>query len=458
MMQMDWVTTPAVTAAVLAAAVLGRRWVSRHTCFSDARIRQELEAYGSFEPRLAAGDDMGTLAVRICRLIRERSAYQRVAMIAQDGDGRLYLAANEGVEPIWQQALQEWCSRIVVLRGERNDLPGRELMLAGVPRVSFRLNDPAFVRTQAVVALPLWTSGYRLLGALVVLERQLPWCEASLRALTMLAAKLARSMENAALAERLLRSEKLASLGQLAGGVAHALNNPLTAVLGYAELIAETSAEQRVQEDAGTIVREAMRMQGTVQRLIDFWRPVPCVQEPVSLGRLFEDLAAVCRAPLAGRGIRLVVEVSNGVPPVRGCRDRLRHVLEHLLNNASQALAGAEPGPESGGPMIRMALTCDARSVQMIISDTGPGFSEPTRIFDPFYTTRKVGEGEGLGLNICYGIVREHGGEINAFNLHPHGAAVVVELPIRPVAKEEAMASDPLLPEPPDQLAATYLH
>ena len=82
-------------------------------------------------------------------------------------------------------------------------------------------------------------------------------------------------------------------------------------------------------------------------------------------------------------------------------------------------------------PVIRVTVTHDQKMLRLIVSDSGPGFREPARVFEPFYTTRQPGEGSGLGLSLCYGIVREHGGEISAYNLHPHGAAVVVELPLQ---------------------------
>jgi signal transduction histidine kinase len=117
---------------------------------------------------------------------------------------------------------------------------------------------------------------------------------------------------------------------------------------------------------------------------------------------------------------------------VRGNRDRLRLVLEHLLNNAVQAIAAARvtSGVGRREDAIRLTVSFDGRAVQIVVSDTGVGFREPGRAFDLFYTTQAPGQGSGLGLSICYGIVREHGGEISAFNLHPAGAAVVVELPV----------------------------
>jgi signal transduction histidine kinase len=253
-------------------------------------------------------------------------------------------------------------------------------------------------------------------------------------ALESLADKLGRRMENAALAERLLRAEKLAGLGLMAGGVGHALNNPLTAVLGFAELIADTSDEVRVKADAGMIVREALRMRQTVDLLRDFRRPEVREDELIELQELVRAMGEECRERLEKRGGELVVRTESGVPAICGSRGRLRQMLEHLLNNAAQAVASAGAGREQA---IRVVVSCDGSFVHMVVSDTGPGFSEPGRVFDPFYTTRRPGEGAGLGLNICYGIVREHGGEISAFNLHPSGAAVAVELPVAKIATEK---------------------
>ncbi len=286
------------------------------------------------------------------------------------------------------------------------------------------------------IVVPLWTAGGRMVGALAVgadtmmSVRRRALVEA-VGPLEALAVKLGRTMENAALAERLLRAEKMSGLGLLAGGMAHALNNPLTAVLGFAELIAETTEEARVQEDAETIVREALRMRETLERLLSFWRPAVQSDEGVAVVALVRELAEACREKLVSRGVRLVVQAGEDVPVVRGNRDRLQQVMEHLLNNAAQAIASLASKDKGLEHSIRVTVSHDARGVQVIVSDTGPGFREPGRAFDPFYTTRQPGEGAGLGLSICYGIVREHGGEISAFNLHPRGAAVVVELPVQ---------------------------
>jgi len=259
----------------------------------------------------------------------------------------------------------------------------------------------------------LWVLGFRM--HLPVRQR----CRERRMEEELAVLKVERSMEKAALAERLLRAEKLAGLGLMAGGMVHALNNPLTAVLGFAELIMDTTGEERVKEDAAIVVREAQRMRQTVETLLEFWRPAGQSEELVDVAELVRELAGACAKKLENRGVRLVVQVGDEAI-VPGNRGRLRQMFEHLLNNSAQALAGvAKSGEEQ---VIRVSISKDGPSAYLVVSDTGPGFRAPGRVFE-------LCEGAGLGLSVCYGTVREHGGKISALNLHPHGAAVAVELP-----------------------------
>jgi signal transduction histidine kinase len=238
----------------------------------------------------------------------------------------------------------------------------------------------------------------------------------------------------------------MAGLGQLARGVAHELNNPLTAVLGHSELLAATATDARVRESAHTITTQALRMKETVESLLDFWRPVNSSDASVELAELLQGLTAECRGELARRGIDLLLETdTEGPAQVRGNAGRLRLMIQHLLSNAAEAIAahGAATAPQAIGesaeaarPAVRITLAREGRTLQLVISDNGAGFSNPARAFDPFYSTLAPRQGEGMGLAVSYGIVREHGGDISAFNLHPHGAAVVVELPLAAVMAE----------------------
>jgi signal transduction histidine kinase len=399
----------------------------------ERTVRQELEAYACFNPRVDPNADLTPLGRQVCRLVAAKSPFRRVAILSPNPDGRLIPLASTGMEAELMEALNTWAASLPGPAPKATDARKslRSMLGRGIDVGSrSRAIVPTGHRGRLIVIPFATTADRRLTGAIVVgadhmLNVRRSLVDETIGPLETLAVKLGRAIENAVLAERLLQAERLAGLGLLASGVAHALNNPLTAVLGFAELIAETSAQPRVQQDAETIVREAQRMRDTVQSLLNLSHPPIHRDENIHFAALIQELGAACKEKLAARNVRLVIDAEAGIPPIRGNKDRLRFVMEHLLNNAAQAIA-TSPSPSHE---IRIALTCNMRAVQIIVSDTGPGFRQPTRIFDPFYTTRKPGEGVGLGLSLCYGIIREHHGKITAFNLHPHGAAVMVELP-----------------------------
>lgn len=415
-----------------------------------ARAQEELEAYTQLDARIPADGDIGKLARKVCRAVAEKSAFHRAAMLARDSAGVLTVAGSKGMDDYTLAALRAWADQWV--ERERGIEPKTDAAneARGRSGLGMRLTSRSFAVVLGnglagagrAIVIPLWTSSGRMLGALALCAdgllsvRRSAVAEA-LIAVEALTAKLARSMENAALAERLIKAEKLAGLGLLAGGVAHALNNPLTAVLGFAELIADTTSEARVHEDAETIVREAKRMRETVASLANYWQPPAGSDEVVEVPALLRGLLAECEGKLERRGIRLSLEMGEAAPVVRGNKERLRQVMEHLLNNAAQAVGEARemgvasPLTEDGAVhSIRVTVSHDERMLHLIVSDTGPGFSEPERVFDPFYIGVETGHSARIGLSVCHGIVREHGGEISAFNLHPHGAAVMVELPV----------------------------
>jgi signal transduction histidine kinase len=369
------------------------------------------------------------LAGRVSRLVAEKSAFSRAAMLVRnvegDAEGRLSVAGSAGMDDLTVQLMNAWgaAERLDKRQARRGMRVGTRSFAVSLGR---RAED---VRYQGAVVIPLWTTGGRMLGALAVgaddvMGARRSALKKALEPLEALALKMERVMENAALAERLMRAEKLAGLGLLAEGMAHALNNPLTAVLGFAELIADTTGEVRVKEDAGIIVREAQRMRLTVETLLEFWRQGAQSETAVDVRELVGELTEACTEKLASRDVRLIVQADDEPVVVRGNGGRLRQMMEHLLNNAAQALAGVAESSEER--VIRISLGRDKAVAHLIVSDTGPGFRQPGRVFELGDSMR----GARVGLSVCYGIVHEHGGEIRAFNLHPHGAAVAVELPV----------------------------
>jgi PAS domain S-box-containing protein len=254
----------------------------------------------------------------------------------------------------------------------------------------------------------------------------------------------ARAYENLSRTqEQLLQSEKMSAVGQLISGVAHELNNPLTAILGYAQLLEGDGLDDRTRDFVQKIHRQAQRTHRVVQNLLSFARQRKPQKMRVDLRRVVEDTLVLRDYDLKLNNIKVERDFGADVPEVVADAYQLEQVFLNIINNAVDAmLEHARSGT------IRVRTYADNESAVVELRDTGPGIKEPKRIFDPFYTTKQVGKGTGLGLSICYGIVKEHSGEIRAWN-HPEGGAVFqIYLPgvVRPVVKPAEPASQTAKP------------
>jgi two-component system, NtrC family, sensor kinase len=193
-------------------------------------------------------------------------------------------------------------------------------------------------------------------------------------------------------------------------------------VTGFAELLAE--GEGRGANHARVILSEARRMKQIIESLMRFRNAASGTRAPVSVDLLLRDIERLMRHDLEGAHIVLEMRIPAHVPRIKADSEQIRQVFLQLVRNAMVSME--EAGSER---KLTIEVATIPKAVEVMLSDTGTGFSEPARAFDPYFTTRHPGEGVGLGLSICYAIVREHGGAISAVNLHPRGAAVVVELP-----------------------------
>jgi len=225
-----------------------------------------------------------------------------------------------------------------------------------------------------------------------------------------------------------VQAEKLASLGQLAAGAAHEINNPLTAILGYSELlIDDPSSGERPRNLAEKIRDQARRTKILVNNLLSFARQVPSEQRSlVDVNAVVMSSAELRRLDLRGKNIRIELQTAAAIPAVRGDPNQLLQVFFNIINNAVDAME------EVNGGTLTVRTLSERENVVVIFSDTGPGVSEPRLVFDPFYTTKPVGKGTGLGLSICYGIVHDHGGQISCHNRAEGGATFRIELPAVP--------------------------
>ena len=239
----------------------------------------------------------------------------------------------------------------------------------------------------------------------------------------------------AMLQAKLVHTEKMAAVGQLVSGVAHEVNNPLTAILGFADLLIDhPDVPEFAKSDLRVILEEAQRTKQIVQSLLSFARQMPPQRKPVQINAILRQTLALRAYDFANHGVKIVERFTPNVREVVGDSHQLQQVFLNIINNAYDAVRESE----SPGRIVIETVEAD-NMAEIVFRDNGPGILYPERIFDPFFTTKEVGKGTGLGLSICYGIIREHQGEISCRNSSEGtGAEFIVRLPL---ASEEAMAA-----------------
>jgi two-component system NtrC family sensor kinase len=240
--------------------------------------------------------------------------------------------------------------------------------------------------------------------------------------------------------EQLLQSEKMSAVGQLISGVAHELNNPLTAILGYTQLLESEKLEPRVEEFIQKLRKQAQRTQRIVQNLLSFARQHKPKRVHVDLRSVLEDTIALRDYDMKVNNIAVERDFEPVLPSVVADPHQLEQVYLNIINNAADAMMDG-----GRGGRLRVSIFTENGSVVTAFHDSGPGIYDTKHVFDPFYTTKGVGKGTGLGLSICYGIVKEHGGEISAQNHVSGGALLQVRLPVavgeKPVTERDRIVA-----------------
>ncbi len=239
--------------------------------------------------------------------------------------------------------------------------------------------------------------------------------------------------------EQLLQSEKMSAVGQLIAGVAHELNNPLTAILGYAQLLESEGLSERAADFVAKLFKQAQRTHRVVQNLLSFARQRKPHKQKIDIYKVLDETLALRDYDMRVNNIKVERDIEAKLPAVTGDSHQLEQVFLNIINNAVDAML--ESG-EVNCLKVRGYTLEDC--VHIEIQDSGGGIREPKRIFEPFYTTKSVGKGTGLGLSICYGIIKEHGGDISARNSSDGGAIIEVRLP----SAGRAVTTDYALPSP----------
>lgn len=252
-------------------------------------------------------------------------------------------------------------------------------------------------------------------------------------------ADLEKSVENLKTTqEQLVQSEKLSAIGEFVAGVAHELNNPLTAVVGFSEMLEREITDVRHQHYSDRIFKAAMRCKKIVQSLLSFSRRDKPRREPVSINQLVESVIDLVGYSLRTSNIEIVTQFDPNLPMVLAESHQIQQIFFNIFTNAQQAI-------ESQSRRGTVKIVTEAREswVRISIEDSGPGIAPENlpRIFDPFFTTKDVGKGTGLGLSLCYGFIKDHGGHITASSPPGKGATFVIELPaVKKVATVNVVA------------------
>jgi two-component system NtrC family sensor kinase len=218
--------------------------------------------------------------------------------------------------------------------------------------------------------------------------------------------------------------------------VAHELNNPLTAILGYSQLL--TSSGQMGQqgiEYADKLYKQAQRTHRIVQNLLSFARQHKPERVPAKINQILEDTLALRDYDLRMSNIRVHLDLAPDLPVTAADPYQLQQVFLNMVNNAVDAILEKS---KDGDLWVRAGTNGDRISIEF--TDSGPGVQDASRVFDPFYTTKPIGKGTGLGLSICYGIITEHGGTIRVRNIPTRGASFTIELPFQSMASMPAFA------------------
>jgi signal transduction histidine kinase len=226
--------------------------------------------------------------------------------------------------------------------------------------------------------------------------------------------------------EQLILSDRLASIGELSSGIAHELNNPLTSVIGFSQLMMDGDVPADMKENLVIVYNEAQRAASIVKNLLTFGRKHAPVRELSNVNTVIEDVLRLRAYEQQVDNIKVEKQLESDLPQIMMDHFQMQQVFLNIIVNAEFAMLEANH---------RGKLTISTKRIEGFIridfADDGKGISEENmkHIFDPFFTTKEVGKGTGLGLSICHGIVTEHGGKIYARNGKSQGAIFTVELP-----------------------------
>jgi two-component system NtrC family sensor kinase len=333
---------------------------------------------------------------------------------------RANVALARRLNTIPQKVIGRYCSEIYNPAGSSLSPCRHTRSLKSEALIVEEVTPPAMGGVFQISVSPWYDKDHRLLGSIHV----------------------AKDISNEKLLQQqLIQSEKLSAIGELISGIAHELNNPLTGVMGYSQLLQlRKDLDDRAKDNLLKINNLALRCQKIVQNLLSFARKQKPERTLSDINEILEKTVELRSYELQVNNIEINRKLDRDLPKTIADAHQLQQVFLNILTNAEQAMLEAHG---KGHLTIRTRTNSSKTDIIVEITDDGPGIPESylTRIFDPFFTTKEVGKGTGLGLSLSYGMIKEHGGNIYARSRLGEGSTFVIELPIISRLQNETTAA-----------------
>jgi signal transduction histidine kinase len=399
-----------------------------------ARLNRQLERFSAIATRLLDSTAPDTICPEVASAITELSSFHAALIHIESPGGTLRIAGSSGLSQEFlgtlQQQTEHWTAAdIQKICADARQIDKTAFFLplnwaalgAGLHEGS---DSP---QTATMLLIPLGSASGACFGSLILATQ---YEETSIRMqelapIESLAADLAIAVAMKSLHAQLVWSEKLAAMGQLVAGVAHELNNPLTAIMGFGELMSDTVTSGRTGDQLKRLMNETRRMKRITDNLLRFSRKSSADTNIAHLPPVVQEVLTLCEYYTRTSKVCVETEIAPNLPLLAINEDEIKQVLLNLFNNSCDALQGF-----AGDRQIKIRAYQDGPRAVIQVEDTGPGFSNLNRALDPFYTTKPVGKGTGLGLSVCYGIAKRRGGDLRIENLNPHGGRVTLEVPV----------------------------
>jgi two-component system, NtrC family, sensor kinase len=400
-------------------------------------LNRQLERFSSLRSRLLSTADPDAICPEIAAAITQCTSFQAAIIHTHAPEGTLRLAGLSGIAKKASQAVEErtrsWTpAHIQNLCSISQKIGQTSFLLPGSQENSFvftvsRHQEDSFsAHSMPTFLIPLRSAAGTCLGSITLI----PWHPGStislqdLARVESVAADLALAVELKSLHSQLVCSEKLAAIGQLVAGVAHELNNPLTAIMGFGELMGDAITSGNTRNQLQRLLSEARRMKRITDNLLRLSRKSSSMT-PVSLAPVVREVLTLSEYSTRKSNVRVEVDIEPTLPSLAIGEDEIKQVLLNLLNNSCDALQG-----NVGSKHIRIRAHRSGAHALIRVEDNGPGFANLSRALEPFYTTKPAGKGTGLGLSICHNIAKRHGGDLRVENVEPHGGSVTIVIPV----------------------------